>query len=62
MHDLFREADRLMAVTFQKEGSPPHHYHYPSLLTFKATGGGGGGGGGPRSKKRFLPVGRPRTI
>ena len=21
-----------------------------------------GGGGGPRSKKRFLPVGRPRTI
>ena len=35
MHDLFREADRLMAVTFQKEGSPPHHYHYPSLLTFK---------------------------
>ena len=30
----------------------------PQKVGFKATGGGGG----PRSKKRFLPVGRPRTI
>ena len=30
--------------------------HAEILETLKATGGG------PRSKKRFLPVGRPRTI